>query len=78
MVLNQKAWSALVRPGTSLIFRGLSGASNREEAMRQTQNMLNVDYISLLAWERSRIPQEELKHVAEERDVWVSLLEVLL
>jgi len=29
------------------------------------------DYISRLAWERLRIPQEELESVAGERDVWV-------
>jgi len=33
------------------------------------------DYISLLAWERLRIPQEELESVAGEREVWVSLLD---
>ena len=31
-------------------------------------------YMSLLAWERPRIPQEELESVAEEGDVWVPLL----
>jgi len=32
------------------------------------------DYISILAWKHLGIPQEELESVAEERDVWVSLL----
>jgi len=36
------------------------------------------DYISHLAWECLRIPQEELESVARERDVWVSLLDLLV
>ena len=35
------------------------------------------DYISHLAWERLRLPQEEPESVFGERDVWVSLLVVL-
>jgi len=33
--------------------------------------------MSLLAWERLGTPQEELESVAEERDVWVSHLNLL-
>ena len=35
------------------------------------------DYVSRLAWERLRVPPEELKEVAGDRDVWVSLLKLL-
>ena len=35
------------------------------------------DYVSRLAWERLRIPQEELDEVAGEREVWASLLRLL-
>jgi len=35
------------------------------------------DYIFHLPWLSLRIPQEELESVAEERDVWVSLLDLL-
>ncbi|KAK9541149.1 hypothetical protein VZT92_001216 [Zoarces viviparus] len=35
------------------------------------------DYISQLAWEHLGIPQNELEHVAGEREVWVSLLGLL-
>jgi len=35
------------------------------------------DYISRLAWERLGIPQNELVNVADEREVWVSLLGLL-
>ncbi|XP_018538853.1 uncharacterized protein LOC108887791 [Lates calcarifer] len=35
------------------------------------------DYVSLLAWERFRNPQEELENVAGERDVWNALLSLL-
>jgi len=34
-------------------------------------------YISHLTWEHVGIPQEELESVVGERDVWVSLLELL-
>ncbi|KAK0144601.1 putative uncharacterized transposon-derived protein F52C9.6 [Merluccius polli] len=35
------------------------------------------DYVSRLAWERLGIPREELDEVAEEREVWASLLRLL-
>ena len=35
------------------------------------------DYVSQLAWERLGVPQEELVEVAEEREVWASLLRSL-
>ena len=35
------------------------------------------DYVSRLAWERLRVPPEELEEVAGDRDVWVSLLKLL-
>jgi len=35
------------------------------------------DYLSLLARERLRIPYKKLESVAGERDVWVSLRELL-
>ncbi|XP_061603617.1 uncharacterized protein LOC133465136 isoform X5 [Phyllopteryx taeniolatus] len=35
------------------------------------------DYISRLAWQRLRIPPEELGEVAGEREVWASLLKLL-
>jgi len=35
------------------------------------------DYVSQLAWERLRIPPEELEEVAGEREVWASLLKLL-
>ena len=35
------------------------------------------DYISKLAWECLRIPQEEVANIARERDVWSSQLDLL-
>ncbi|KAK3570072.1 hypothetical protein QTP86_010236 [Hemibagrus guttatus] len=35
------------------------------------------DYVSRLAWERLRVPPEELEKVSGEREVWASLLRLL-
>ncbi|KAK3528856.1 hypothetical protein QTP70_011737 [Hemibagrus guttatus] len=35
------------------------------------------DYVSWLAWERLRVPPEELEEVSGEREVWASLLRLL-
>ncbi|KAK3537609.1 hypothetical protein QTP70_017005, partial [Hemibagrus guttatus] len=35
------------------------------------------DYVSRLAWERLRVPPEELEEVSGEREVWASLLRLL-
>ncbi|TWW54057.1 hypothetical protein D4764_0236820 [Takifugu flavidus] len=36
------------------------------------------DYVSRLVWERLGIPVDELEEVAGEREVWASLLRLLL
>ena len=56
-------------------FGGFPGTSDWEETPRQTQNPLEGLYISLLAWERLGIPQEELESVAGEKEAWRALLE---
>jgi len=56
--------------------RGFPGTSNWEESRARPMTRRR-DYISRLAWERLGVHQDELEHVAGEREVWVSLLGLL-
>ncbi|KAI3376669.1 hypothetical protein L3Q82_017089 [Scortum barcoo] len=51
--------------------------SHREEASGKTQRTRWRDYVSRLAWERPRVPPEELEEVSGVREVWASLLRLL-
>ncbi|KAI3358336.1 hypothetical protein L3Q82_014777 [Scortum barcoo] len=55
---------------------GVPGMSHREEALGEGPGHTG-DYVSRLAWERLRIPQEELEEVSGVREVWASLLRLL-
>ncbi|KAK0155726.1 Retrovirus-related Pol polyprotein from type-1 retrotransposable element R2 [Merluccius polli] len=67
----------------SLVIReelGVDPLLLREEPDEETRGRPRTrwgDYVSRLAWERLRIPQEELDEVAGEREVWASLLRLL-
>jgi len=58
------------------IFGSFSDTCNWEEASGRPRTPW-MNYISHLAWEHHRIPQEELENVAGEKDVWDSLLDRL-
>ncbi|KAI3358922.1 hypothetical protein L3Q82_015309 [Scortum barcoo] len=57
MVLDRKRVACPLRGG-------VPGMSHREEAQGKTQDTLERDYVSQLAWERLGVPPEELEEVS--------------
>ena len=65
------------RTGASSAVKGEEGAEPEGEGFSLLLHLCSNPQLSVLAWKHLEISQGELESVPGERDVWVSLLDLL-